>query len=442
MKSLNAIIRKPQEGKTFICLESVNRAPEKIHLIVTMNTIKSNLQFFQRASVKFDKNNICIFNSRYVRKDERKEYNHTDNLKDLEKYISTGIRIVIMCAHYKRFYESILGLLPKLEKYKKQVVIHIDEAHTYVPSYRKQVSEMNSYAFVEKLYLYSATPFKILDSSRKSEELFRSLYIVDIESEFGIKRSSDYFGVKNCNIIHIERENRINPKIDKRLLDKWGETVKNPNWYGVDFPFLLGNEKKFMGYINYILTHLKTTIKQDEFSYNFIPAYVRKVTHYGIMENILKEYVKAIVIIVNGNGTKGYYNKNGKIKEETITHNNEPSIQIENYVKGKKCPVFVTGFHCVGMSVTLINENLGNFDNVIISHEHYRNLPDVLYQLCRFVFNYINWKRRDKIKKTNIYCRYKRCVDICLNYERQIEIIEETMKGTIVDKKMLMGDNF
>jgi len=405
-----------------------------------MNTIKSNLQFFQRANVEFD--NLCIFNSRYIRKDERKEYNHTDKLEDLEKYIASGIGIVIMCAHYKRFYKSILELLPKLEKYKKQVVIHIDEAHIYVPSYRKQVSEMNSYDFVDKMYLYSATPFKILDEGIKSEELFRLLYIVDIESEFGIRRSSEYFGVKDCNITHIERENKIKTKIDRKVLKRCGGNVKNTNWYGSDFPFLLGNEMRFLGYINYMLTYLKKNIKQDEFSYNFIPGYVRKVTHYAIMENILKEYVKGIVIIVNGNGTKGYYKKGGKIKEETITHNNEPSVQIENYVKGKNCPVFVTGFHCVGMSVTLINENLGNFDNVIFSHEQYHKNPDVLYQLCRFVFNYINWKRNDQIKKTNIYCRYRRCADICLNYEKQIEIIEETMKGTLVDKKTLMGDKF
>ena len=62
-KYLYAIIRKPQEGKTFICLENIRRTQNEIHLIITMNTIKSNLQFFSRAKKQFG-NKICVFNSR------------------------------------------------------------------------------------------------------------------------------------------------------------------------------------------------------------------------------------------------------------------------------------------------------------------------------------------------------------------------------------------
>ena len=68
-KHLYAIIRKPQEGKTFICLENIMRSPEYIHLIVTMNTIKSNNQFFERAKERFG-NNIRVFNSRGKKKEE------------------------------------------------------------------------------------------------------------------------------------------------------------------------------------------------------------------------------------------------------------------------------------------------------------------------------------------------------------------------------------
>ena len=51
-KHLYAIIRKPQEGKTFICLENISQNDEYVHFVLTMNTIKSSRQFFQRKSIK------------------------------------------------------------------------------------------------------------------------------------------------------------------------------------------------------------------------------------------------------------------------------------------------------------------------------------------------------------------------------------------------------
>ena len=56
-------IEKPQKGKTFVCLENIRQTPNTVHIIVTMNTIKSNLQFMERAQVKFGKN-LCVLNSK------------------------------------------------------------------------------------------------------------------------------------------------------------------------------------------------------------------------------------------------------------------------------------------------------------------------------------------------------------------------------------------
>ena len=206
---------------------------------------------------------------------------------------------------------------------------------------------------------------------------------------------------------------------------------------------MLGNEIEFLSFIDNSLQYLKSKISNDKFSYNFIPGYVRKLTHYAIMENILNIYNNGIVIVINGNGTKSYRKVEDDIIEEIVPNNDEPSKQIENYVNGYDGPVFLTGFHCIGMSVTLINEKLGNFDNVIVSHEQYVNNPDILYQLCRFVFNYISWNKKDKnIKITNIYCADKKCIDICKNYESQIDIIVNEMNGICVDKETLMGKYF
>jgi glycerophosphoryl diester phosphodiesterase len=113
-KCLYAIIRKPQEGKTFICLENIQSSPESYHLIITMNTIKSNLQFFERAKARFGRN-ICVFNSRGNKKDENPDYLHAKDVNGVKKHLKNGSNVVIMCAHHKRFDQCILDLLEEID---------------------------------------------------------------------------------------------------------------------------------------------------------------------------------------------------------------------------------------------------------------------------------------------------------------------------------------
>ena len=59
------------------------------------------------------------------------------------------------------------------------------------------------------------------------------------------------------------------------------------------------------------------------------------------------------------------------------------------------------------MSVTLINQTLGNFDNVIFSHRQYvKKQPEICYQMCRHLFRYSRWSKENikYIKKTNMFC--------------------------------------
>ena len=93
------------------------------------------------------------------------------------------------------------------------------------------------------------------------------------------------------------------------------------------------------------------------------------------------------------------------------------------------CPTFVTGFTCVGMSVTLINENIGNFDSVVMTHHHYSR--DKLYQLCRFLFNYLTWssESKSKIKTTKFYSLTKSVVDTCLEYEESVQNMSTEFAG-------------
>ena len=91
------------------------------------------------------------------------------------------------------------------------------------------------------------------------------------------------------------------------------------------------------------------------------------------------------------------------------------------------------------MSVSLISEKLGHFDNVIYSHPQYINNPDILYQMCRCYFNYINWNNKNIKKKTIIHTDFKEQIDICMRYEKQIDEINK-MESSLKTLDEVQGD--
>ena len=458
-KLFYAIIRKPQEGKTFICLENIARTPDQIHLIITMNTIKSNLQFFERAHERFG-GKICVFNSRVGKKGQgENKFNHAKEVLGVKNHITKGgVEIIIMCAHPKRFDQSILELIAELndsKKFKSQIVIHIDEAHAYVPTWRGEIIQMNCFPIIERIYMYTATPFNLWIDTHDAfgDELYKRIYIVDVEEQYGIIKSDKYFGVKDCSHIVSQVDiPLISNIIPKDFIKVWGDdkqraivdSGKHLQWYGNQWYFQLGNEQMYLSYVDFTLKQLNGVgIKQDKFTLNFVPGYCRKLTHYAIMKIILEIYKESVVIIVNGDGTNEFVidDSTKEIKASKIEHLNEPAEQVKSIIeKYPNRPLFITGFHCVSMSVTLINEEIGNFDNVIFSHEQYNQTPDVQYQLCRFLFNYIGWKNPKNIKKTKLYTNSKVCLESCLEYEKQVDIIDSQMKGSVRSKEEVIGN--
>ena len=442
-KLLYAIIRKPQEGKTFVCIENIKINKDELHLVVTMNTIKSNLQFFSRLKDIFNKEQICIFNSK--NKNKLNGYYHSKDVLDVKsKIIKKNVNIVVLCAHPTRFKQSIFSILEELcdsRSFDKSIIIHIDEAHSYVPPHRDNIIKINNNDYVKRIYLYSASPFNIWDKSSNSE-IFKKIFIVDIEKDFKIKKSNNYFGVKDCEFIcYNDSYNILDIEIPENIY-KYNNTAKR-FWYNSNYKFSIGNEQDFISFIYSSLKFIKDNnyINNNNFSYNFIPAYSRKLTHYAIMVYILEYFSNALVLIMNGDGTKQYIKQDNNIIETIVKHNNEPAQQILNvHKKYPNKPIFITGFTCIGMSVTLINEEIGNFDNVIFNHTQYINNPEILYQLCRFLFNYINWINKDNIKKTKLFYKSKEVIKICLDYENQINIIETDMCDSIREQDEIIGN--
>lgn len=465
------VVRKPQEGKTFICITNIiNDKRKNIHIILTMNTLSAGMQFFGRLQDEIGTNKIVVFNSK---KQTAGECHFAKDIFDVTNYINKeNVKVIVCCAHEKRIKESIPRILNYLSDsiiFKEQnikLVIHIDEAHEYIPKNRQYIHNYNYCQIVSNIIGYSATPDRIW---KEGDILFSKIYICDIEKELQILRSHNYFGVIDCNFITYDNidheilitESEIGNKIPSDTFRNAGMKESNvTNWYGSDWYFDCGNEILYLSFVKYSLPRLE--LPSNVFTYNFIPAYNRKATHYECMKLIINQYSTANVIVMNGTGTrlwrlqtcgsivviadsKDILESVEKIKcirekKKQKTKLLEPSNMIQELIKDyPNCPTFVTGFTCVGMSVTLINKDIGNFDNVVMDHQHYNR--DKLYQLCRFQFNYNNWseQQRSKIKKTNFHTLTKFVEETCRGYEKHINKICNEFVGTTCSLNQING---
>ena len=457
VNKFNLVVRKPQEGKTFICISNITSDKTRnIHIVLTMNTLASGMQFFGRMEEQVGSSRIIVFNSK---KSTAGNCLHAKTVIDVFELLRAhkDVKVIVCCAHEKRIrisipqlFSSALDSLSFMEE-RRQFVVHIDEAHKYIPENRDYVRSFNASRIVASITGYSATEKEIF-SSNPDDQLFYRIPITDVEKELNIIRSPDYFGVKNCYFHvyddipteEIIRASGLDATIPAVVFERAKMTARNcKEWYGTKFYFDLGNEMLYLSFIKFILPQLQ--IAHDQFSYHFVPAYTRKATHYQTVNILLQQYPTANVIVINGNGTELYRTRVSTNTSQMIANDVqvmqvatsaeqkkllEPSYMIQKMIEPtRNCPTFVTGLTCVGMSVTLINENLGNFDNVIMAHQHFGEAK--LYQLCRFLFSFMTWSAagKEKIKKTNFHSLTKSVVDTCLQYEQHVERLSTDFAG-------------
>jgi hypothetical protein len=477
---LSLVIRKVQEGKTYICITNITTDRSRdIHIVITMNTLGSNMQFFGRMEETIGSNRIIVFNSK-KKTATINESNRCHHAKDVSSIFTllrkhSDIKVIVCCAHEKRIRASIPELFGLAEEMtatafaNRKFIVHIDEAHKYIPENEDNIRSFNYSPVVKSIIGYSGSPIKIW-SARHEDPLFHKIHIVDVQGEFDIIRSPEYFGVNSCEHIIVESEEgfdiakiiedaNIQPEIPNFAWIEADMTEKNrPTWYDEKYHFDLGNEILFLSFLDYILGRMD--IPQDSFSYNFVPAYTRKATHYQTVEIIHSKYPKANVIVMNGNGMTlfrlaqsrlhpgKFISKrivNDKKIRETVSLEEqklllEPAYMVQKLIANfTNCPTFVTGQTCVGMSVTLINQHIGNFDNVVMAHQQFS--ADKLYQLCRFLFNYTNWSQenKSKIKKTNLYSLTKHVIDTCVKYEEEVEYMSSEFAGKTCSLREIQG---
>lgn len=498
ISKLSLVVRRPQEGKTGICINSITRDKSRdIHLVLTMNTIPSSCQFFGRMLQEIGPKRIVVLNS------NKKSAGECHHAKDIERVIrfinEENIKVIVACSHVKRFREGLPYLLTwsqdsiRMMQGNIKFIIHIDEAHKYIPENINNIRAFDQSPVVSDIIGYTATPDGIW-SDNPLDPLFHKILIRDVEKELEIIRSPKYFGVGRCtaqSFDHLNEDDlvrRINIKyeIPKKTIQKCGTNFTgNTSWYSKLWKFDLGDELLHLSFIDFLLPTL--SIPSDSFTYNFIPSYTRKVTHYQSMEIILKHYPTANVVVMNGNGFQLFrlgeddeedeneddddeedeneddedgnkkivskcinctaqvhervlHMQDEVVKKRTLDGLLEPSFMIEELIKDyRDFPTFITGFTCVGMSVTLINQSLGNFDNVVMVHQHYGR--DKLYQLCRFLFNYERWDEESisKIKNTKLYSFRETTITTCLDYELHIQHVCNEFSGKRCSLREVMG---
>ena len=426
---LKVCVRPVQSGKTFVCIQEISKSlndnPNNLHIIATMNTILSNNQFASRV-IKNKTINPIIFNSK---KDEItlpdskvKKYSHTQNIHELLTQIGEhDINVIIICCHINRITNmksdgaGIMRIISYLAKVHatKNIIIHIDEIHKYISrrfrcSYELFAEQTN----VTTIYGYTATP-KPLYCDRDG---WRYLQLID-QRHFVINKE-DYFGVNEHEVCLID-EKTIN--YDEIPLTLTSDVIDKANYKGkftnfVDYHPFLGKEMKTLKNIDHILDKkIKLNEKKGTFYKMFIPACKRRVTHYQIT-NIVRRYLpNASILTINGvdkDGIGGIIlnyieDTQEKIKKLELSDNKELNSIINDEFKSKpflkENPFIITGFQCIGMSVSLVHPDYGNFDSIILTQDWINN--EDTYQFMRTNFSKKRWSKEEqkKIIKTKLY---------------------------------------
>lgn len=466
-KYLHLVIRRVQEGKTSICIHKILCEEKYIHIILTMNTLSSGMQFFGRLEKEMKSHNILVLNSK---KDTAGNCHHASTLTQAKNIlIREDIRVIVCCAHTKRFRETIPQLLEECiydVRLKEKIFnIHIDEAHEYIKMFPEEVRYLNSIDNVYQIIGYTGSYRTCFDETGR-DSLYGEITIFNARDAFKMTQSREYFGVKNV-IPHIMDDIPKESYLSQaNIPDKIPDVIKvradmteksHMSWYADSSPFQLGNEKLFLSFVLCVLRNLTKTFSNDKFSYHFFPAYVRKATHYMVVEQIISIFSNANVIVMNGNGME-LFRKHpetgctylvGKLKDGYLIKEDkdtskprilEPSIQIQTLIEDfSNYPTFISGLHCVGMSVTLSNEIIGNFDTMVLGHEKLND--EQLYQVCRFCFNYERWsaEAKTKIKQTQLFSLTKKAFEICLTYEKEVETIYTDFEGKTVTLRQIQG---
>lgn len=451
---LRVVVRPVQSGKTAVCIKEISRDiernPKNIHFIFTMNNIIAQNQLTTRLSSE-DKLKIIILNSK---KNDQCEIDNCNLVKKVDKMEdvliecldpTTRPNVIIMCCNKYRLHDrkawnqkgrgvlALLGRFQNINEPDTKVIVHIDEIHKYISDpFREAYEDIADLNIVEKIIGYTATA-KPLYIDRKSTSIdWRNLHTVD-QSYMMIDKDL-YFGISKHE--HVETSTTETEYFDRNVSDF---VLSKANYKGLNKTFV--EESVFLGpeysYMNKIYGIMKYSIcldkLNDTYCRYFIPAMVRRVTHWKVAEMAIEMAPKCTTIVINGLDADGIggvtvcywdeFESKRKMLQIKLTSKKELNEEIHDLLKNpnfsylKRHPIIITGYYSVGMSVSLPHPEYGNFDGIVLVQE-IANDED-LYQLCRSCFSLQKWNKNQILKnyvKTKLYCN-KNIYERIIRYE-------------------------
>jgi hypothetical protein len=407
-------VLKTQFGKTFMAIKAIeceiNRDEKdgrSIHLVCTMNTLGNNDQFSSRLhSIEetYGNGSVVVLASKYDKKDGNK-YRHVKDRAHLQYLCTTSDerthpRVIVVCSNSKRFNDVVTFCHEFSELWNQKrteisrIFIYYDEIHKYMGKIRPNIMELSRLDIVKSIVGYSATPNSVWDDNE-----WKNIPMID----YGHLEEKNYVGCKDMEYIDVDEcENTFD------------------------------EEKKDTSFLYTTLTKFPLILRDG--SRTFIPALERKITHVYVKNLILQLKSNAVVCTLNGTD-KSITFKEGDITKTILLDPkgdeicNALSKRIHEY-NLKDRPLVITGFKCLSVGQTLMNEQLGSFTSAIFGHIDLFNCD--IYQLVgRITGRMKSWKT---YCNTQVYCpRIIR--ERCIAMEECAENLPKHHSNTIVTRE-------
>ncbi len=384
-----------QMGKTFTTIGLINERIDQdaelgrsIHLIWTMNTLLNNAQFANRLQSidrKYGKGSVVIFASKY-----KGLFKHVRKLTELNGLVldnHTCPRVILMCSNDIRFEDGFefINILDTNITNIQRVFAYYDELHKYINttcrgkeekiSLRERIEQIDSMGIVHGIMAMTATPDLIL----QKEGYWSRIQMFSLDSFNDV----NYAGVGDMEF---------------QTVDTFFPTpYVRPGPFDFDT-----HDAQTLGFIRHVLDAHPGILSNT--ARLFIPGHVRRLGHQAVRNEIFTRDPTAAVVVLNGEEKTLEYFVGGEKKTiPLVSPSEEVCNTIARIVKEKNLAgraLVITGYLCVGMGQTLIEDTLGPFTSAIFSHLSMTN--DDIYQLFgRCTARSKEWPN---YIATNIYC--------------------------------------
>ena len=374
---LRLIHKSEQNRKTFEVIKIIENSGDGVmHVILTTNNLSCNAQFMHRVShMKSSKYIVAVISSKKLintgTNEDGCETVHHKNIREFMGSIMTGEsklpKVVLLCCNPKQI-DAVCSLSKSIPTFDRVLTlnIYIDEFHkNCLAKTKRLIKEIIVFDHVSCIYGSSATCARILEE----DGLFQSVELLtpsncDMEN---------YVGLDDLNIKFVENESKSKKGATK--LFEYIKQVYDEN------PHLLSDKK-----------------------IGFVPGHSAKSSHNTIMKHVQMLNENVVVIMDNSDQKCISYIENGQevrknihLTDSEMCHSISSLLNTHNLMNR---PIVFTGYTCINIAATLVNEDIGTFDYAIIAHKT-QDSSTISQLLGRLYGHQKHWV---KYRVTDVYC--------------------------------------